>query len=63
MPTGGKLGFDVPTGGMVWLNRNVRATVRAFVTKMPFYYFSGYPTVTYVGPNLLTSYDDFMLLC
>jgi len=41
----------------------LRAVARAYVTKFPYNYFSGFPTIAIIGPTMLTSYDDFMMLC
>ena len=46
-------------GKNLYLNQRLRATVRAYVTKMPYFYFSGFPQIAFFG-NALTGYDDYM---
>lgn len=61
-PTGLQKYFSVKPGDIVGLNKNLRGQIRSIVTKFPYYFYSGFPTVA-LKPTFLVSYDNFMLYC
>lgn len=62
VPTGSKHGYSVGPGSILFMHENLRLNLRAYVTKMPFFYFSGFPQIHNM-PTVLLSNDDFMTLC
>lgn len=63
LPSGLQDSYSVEVGGVLFVGDKLRAVARAYVTKFPYNYFSGFPTIALIGPTMLTSYDDFMMLC
>ena len=54
--------YSASVGDNLFMNWDMRAQVRAYITKFPFNIFSGFSAIKN-SPTYLTSYDDFMIMC
>jgi len=62
VPTGLKDKYSAGVGDILLGTTGIRSTTRAYITKFPFNYFSGYSIIA-DSATVLTSYEDFMWIC